>query len=364
MTAKLDDWRLALPEAKRRRVRIWLWTIAAFTLLVLVIGGTTRLTESGLSIVDWQPIIGVVPPLNDAAWQEAFERYRQYPQFQQVRNDMTLAEFKVIFFWEYLHRLAARAIGVVFLLPFLFFAARGYFNRPIARRALALFALGALQGVIGWLMVKSGLVDRPSVSHYRLATHLALAFLIMGYSVWLARELAIGPIRERIDPGSRRTLGRSLATVGALLAVQIVWGAFVAGLDAGRVYNTFPLMGGSLVPPDLLWLRPAVLNFVQNPIAVQWMHRVLGTLLLAATFVVFLHVRRRGTDASTRRLSLALLALIVVQYLLGIWTLIAYVPVTLGVIHQAMAMVIAGLWVCWLHHVHNLAIASPDGPVA
>jgi cytochrome c oxidase assembly protein subunit 15 len=348
------DWRLELLPSKRRALRAWFWTIAAFTLLVLVIGGTTRLTESGLSIVDWQPVTGVVPPLSDAAWEEAFNRYRQYPEFQQVRTEMTLAEFKVIFFWEYLHRLAARAIGVVFLVPFVFFAARGYFSRPLALRALALFGLGALQGAIGWLMVQSGLVDRPSVSHYRLATHLVLAFLIMGYSVWLARELAIGPTRTSVSPLARRRMARGLGGVGALLALQIVWGAFVAGLDAGRVYNTFPLMGGGLVPPNLLWLQPAVLNFVQNPIAVQWMHRLLGTVLLLSAFASFAWIRRAGADAASNRFNASLLTLITAQYLLGVWTLIAYVPVLLGVIHQAMAMVIAAVWVGWLHHLRNL----------
>ena len=355
MRADPADWRLALPPSRRRALRTWFWGIAAFTLLVLVIGGTTRLTESGLSIVDWQPVTGVVPPLTDAAWEEAFNRYRQYPEFQRVRSEMTLAEFKVIFFWEYLHRLAARAIGVVFLVPFVFFAARGYFTRPLALRALGLFGLGALQGGIGWLMVKSGLVDRPSVSHYRLATHLALAFLIMGYSVWLARELAIGPDRTAIDQRARRRIARGLGAVGALLALQIVWGAFVAGLDAGRVYTTFPLMGGALVPPNLLWLQPAMLNFIQNPIAVQWMHRVRGTLLLVSALAFFLNVRRCDADASSSRFNVALLTLISAQYLLGIWTLIAYVPVLLGVVHQAMAMVIAAVWVAWLHHVCNLA---------
>jgi cytochrome c oxidase assembly protein subunit 15 len=268
---------------------------------------------------------------------------------------MTLAEFKVIFFWEYLHRLAARAIGVVFLVPFLFFAARGYFNRPLALRALGLFGLGALQGGIGWLMVQSGLVDRPSVSHYRLAVHLALAFLIMGCSVWLARELAIGPNRTGTGQQARRRIARGLGGVGVLLALQIVWGAFVAGLDAGRVYNTFPLMGGGLIPPDLFWLQPAVLNFIQNPIAVQWIHRLLGTLLLVSAFASFVWIRRAGADAASNRFNTSLLTLITAQYLLGVWTLIAYVPVLLGVIHQAMAMVIAAVWVGWLHHLRNLA---------
>jgi cytochrome c oxidase assembly protein subunit 15 len=351
------DWRLAIPEEKRRAVRTWLWSIAALTFGVVIVGGITRLTLSGLSIVSWDPLFGVIPPLTDAQWQAAFDAYKHFPDYD-WRTGMTLAEFKFIFFWEYLHRLLARLIGFVFLIPFVWFWLRGHFNRGLTVRALALFALGGLQGVLGWFMVMSGLVDRPSVSHYRLAAHLSLAFLIFGYALWLARDLSVEPGRAAVAPTTRRMLSRGLALLGTVLGIQIVWGAFVAGLRAGRLYPTFPLMGGRLVPAELFSLDPVTRNFVENPIAVQWTHRVIGTvlLLLAAVFVV--RVFRAQTDAMSRRLGAILLTLIGLQYVLGILTLVRLVPVSLGVIHQATALVILGAWLWWLHHVRNLHVTG------
>jgi heme a synthase len=348
-----DDWRTRLPEHKRRHLRIWLWGIAAVTLAVVAIGGITRLTQSGLSIVDWQPLIGAVPPLNDTEWTQAFERYRQFPEYRQLRPAMTLAEFKFIFFWEYLHRLLARLIGAVFLVPFLFFWRAGYLSRPLALRALGLFALGGAQGAMGWLMVRSGLVDRPAVSHYRLAAHLLLAFIILGSAIWLARELGIRRIRARATPETRRVLGNGLAIVGAVLVAQIVWGAFVAGTRAGLYFNTFPLMDGRLVPAGGLYLTPALLNLVENPAAVQWMHRVLGTVLLLATAVLFTRARHIAPDRTSRRLNAALVLLIALQYLLGVLTLIYRLPIGLAVVHQAMAAVVFAVWVVWTHHVRR-----------
>jgi heme a synthase len=353
------DWRLEIAEPRRRPIRAWLWSIAGMTFLVLIVGGITRLTQSGLSIVDWDPIMGVIPPLNEAQWQDAFDRYRQFPEYQQLRRGMSLEEFQFIFFWEWFHRVVARAIGVVFLVPFVFFWIRGYFNRAVAGRALALFALGAAQGVMGWAMVASGLVDRPSVSHFRLAAHLSLAFVIFGYAVWLARDLAVGLDRAVVERGARTLMGRGLAAVGVLFALQVVWGAFVAGLKAGLYHNTFPLMEGRLVPPTLLFMDPPLVNFVQNPIAVQWMHRVLGTILALAILAFSWRVLRAGVDAASRRLNATLLALMALQYLLGVLTLVYFVPVTLGVIHQAMAMVMFGVWIWWFHHVRH-GVATPE----
>jgi cytochrome c oxidase assembly protein subunit 15 len=353
------DWRLRIPADRRRHLRLWFWAVAATTLAVLIVGGITRLTQSGLSIVDWDPFVGAIPPLSDADWHAVFDRYRQYPEYQKLRQGMTLSEFKFIFFWEYTHRLLARTIGLVFLLPFGFFWLRGYFNRPLATRAIALFGLGAAQGLMGWLMVASGLVDRPSVSHFRLAAHLSLAFLIFGSAVWLAREMAVGGHGPRIAEAARRAMGRGLALVGVLFALQVVWGAFVAGLKAGRYHNTFPLMEGRLVPSTLLWLEPAVVNFVQNPVAVQWMHRVLGTVLAVAVLGLYLWMRRLDADRASRRYNVAFLALMAVQYLLGVLTLVYFVPVALAVIHQATAMVLFGVWIAWVHHLRNAPAAEP-----
>jgi heme a synthase len=350
------DGRLQLPEPRRRHLRAWLWTVAAMTFGTLVVGGITRLTQSGLSIVDWQPFIGVLPPLGEAQWQETFDRYREFPEYRQLRQGMTLAEFQFIFFWEYLHRLIGRTIGLVFLVPFVVFLARGYFNRPLLGRVLLLFGLGAAQGFMGWFMVMSGLVDEPRVSHYRLAAHLSLAFVIFAVAVWLARDLALGRERATVPEAVQTTMHRGLLAIGALLALQIVWGAFVAGLKAGLYFNTFPLMGGSLVPPNLLALEPALLNFVANPGAVQWVHRVLGTVLGLAVVAFFVRVFRSDADSASRRYNVALLVLVTGQYLLGVVTLLFFVPVSLGVLHQATAMVIVGAWLLWVHHVRHLEV--------
>jgi heme a synthase len=346
-------------NARRSHLAIWLWSGAALTFLILVIGGITRLTQSGLSMVDWRPIIGIIPPIGEAQWLAEFERYRQFPEYQQLRAGMTLDEFKFIFFWEYIHRVAARLIGIVFLAPFLLFWVRGYFGTATmpVRRALILFALGGLQGFMGWFMVSSGLVDRPHVSHYRLGVHLAIAFAIFGFCVWFALDLR-RPTRGAIANTARRMLLRGLAVVGVLLALQIFWGALVAGLRAGLYYPTFPLMDGSLIPPFAWGYDPLLRNLVENPITVQWVHRVLGTLLGLAVVLFFLRVRgSQGVDRHSRILNTSLLALIAAQYLLGVLTLVLHIPVSLGVAHQAMAMVVFGIWLVWLHHVQRMTAA-------
>ena len=349
------DWRLEFPELRRRIMRRWLWSIAVFTWCVLIVGGATRLTHSGLSMVQWQPILGVMPPITHTQWEERFDQYKQFPEYQKLRQGMTLHEFKFIFYWEYLHRLLARSIGIVFLLPFAFFLIRKWMNRELALRAAALFGLGAMQGVMGWLMVASGLVDRPSVSHYRLAAHLSLAFMIFGYAVWLARELSFDGRDINISETALRRMKRGLAVVGVLLCAQIIWGAFVAGLKAGFLANTFPLTYGRLVPDALLHLQPVLKNFVANPIAVQWTHRVLGTALALTVAATAFQSLRTDVDAKSRRLALCLVVAVLAQYLLGVITLIKVVPVPLGVAHQAMAMLVFGVWVVWLHHSRHLS---------
>jgi cytochrome c oxidase assembly protein subunit 15 len=351
------DWRRHWPEPRRRRLRAWLWAVALATCAVLVVGGVTRLTRSGLSIVQWQPLMGAVPPLGVAAWESRFHDYQQFPEFRQVRPTMTLSEFKVIFFWEYLHRLLARGIGLVVLLPLIAFWRAGDLTPALARRVLGLVALGLAQGAMGWLMVRSGLVDRPSVSHYRLALHLCLAFAIFGYAVWLARELAVGAVPPVVGAAAKAGMARALVLVGIVLAAQIVWGAFVAGLKAGHVLNTFPLMAGRLVPPQLVVFDPPLLNAVQNAIAVQWLHRLLGTALVAVAWLVAWRVRRVGADARSIAMAHRLAAAITAQYALGVATLVLDVPTVLAASHQAAALAVAGIWVAWAHHVHTLAVA-------
>ena len=354
------DWRSAIGAAHRRPLQLWLWGVAAMTFAVLVVGGITRLTHSGLSIVDWKPLLGVVPPLSDAQWQHTFDQYRQFPEYQTLRQGMSLGEFKFIFFWEYTHRLLARTIGLVFLIPFVFFWLRGYFTGPLLRRALLLFALGGMQGVLGWVMVQSGLVDRPSVSHYRLAAHLSLAFLIFAWAVWLAHDVAARPAAA-LASAERSLVRRVLGLIGVVLSVQIVWGAFVAGLRAGKIYPTFPLMGGRLVPADLLALDPIAQNFIANASAVQWVHRVLGTILATLVITTFFIVRKRIRDHTSLRYNTALCGLIIAQYSLGIATLVWLVPVSLGVLHQAMAMILFGVWLSWLHHVQRPSLTAYRG---
>lgn len=347
-----EDWRLGLSEPRRRRLCLWIVAIAATTASVVVVGGITRLTHSGLSIVEWQPLVGVVPPLDDSQWLDRFEQYRRFPEYRQLRRDMTLVEFKWIFFWEYLHRLLARGIGLVFLVPLIAFWRAGYLTRPLALRVSLLFGLGAVQGALGWFMVRSGLADRPSVSHYRLAAHLMLAFVIFGYCVWLARDLAPRRSREPVDPHGPWRVPRGLALVGGLLAAQLTWGAFVAGLKAGLLYNTFPLMGGRLIPETLLADEPPLRNFVEHVTAVQWTHRVLGTALLGATALLWLLVRRRSADRTSKRVGGALAAVTAAQYVLGVATLLTGVRIGLAVAHQAMALALVAVWVAWVHHVH------------
>jgi heme a synthase len=340
-------------RVRRRRLEIWFWSGAALTFAILVIGGITRLTQSGLSIVDWQPLMGVIPPLNDAQWQEAFDRYRQYPEYLLLRRGMSMAEFQFIFFWEYLHRLAARLIGVVFLVPFVIFSVRGYLDRRLMRRALLLLGLGAAQGFMGWFMVMSGLVDQPHVSHYRLAAHLMLAFAIFGLCVTFAldlRQKAAGPVPDRA--AARATL-TGLWIFGALFVLQVLWGAFVAGLKAGLVYPTFPLMGGYLVPPAMLALEPVLRNPFENPITVQWIHRALGFALAAAAILLHLRAPAVRIDAPSRRLSTLLLALIAAQVALGAFTVVYGVPVALGAAHQAAALVIFGVLLVWIHRLRR-----------
>ncbi len=353
-----QSWAEAIPEERRRRLRIWLWAGAALTACTLVVGGITRLTESGLSIVDWAPIVGAIPPLNDADWQEAFARYQQYPEYVKLRPDMTLSEFKQIYFWEYLHRMIGRLIGMVFLIPFIWFWFRGYFTRPLLKRVLLLFALGGLQGLMGWYMVRSGLVDRPDVSQYRLAAHLLLAMTIFGCCVWFANDLLARP-RQPIDARSWRFLTRWLVGLGVLLIVQIFWGALVAGLNAGFILNTFPLMNGSLLPPNGWSQSPLPINLFENLATVQWMHRVLATVLLTGAIVFVVKVWRDPALQRFQRWSAVLLGLVVLQYCLGIATLLSHVRTVLGVSHQATALAIVGTWLVFIHRVLE---ARPEAP--
>lgn len=328
--------RTPVADDLRRAVAWWLGSVCALIVLMVAVGGITRLTGSGLSIVDWKPLVGAIPPLTDRDWDEAFQRYQEFPQYKVLADGMTLAAFKRIFFWEYVHRLIGRLIGIVFVVPWAYFAARRAFAPSMSIRLLGALGLGGLQGALGWFMVKSGLVDVPHVSHYRLAAHLSLALLVLGYVFWLL--LDVRAIRSEA-PASRR-LRAALRVVLVLLAAQIVYGALTAGLHAGIGYNTFPTMQGYWVPPETLALRPAWLNVVENRTTVQLVHRVLGTLLFASIATVWAIVRFRPIEAPLRRSIHLLLAVVAAQFALGVATLVLVVPIVLAVAHQLGACVL------------------------
>ncbi len=324
----------------RRSVGIWLLGCCAAIFAMVVIGGITRLTGSGLSITEWNPVMGVLPPLSDAEWQRLFDQYRQIPEYVHVNAGMTLAEFRTIFWWEYIHRLWGRAIGLVFLIPLLWFWWRGRIDRPLGLKLFGIFLLGGLQGVVGWWMVKSGLADRLDVSQYRLAIHLGLALLLYALVFWIALDLLVK------KPTGRHTAGlvpMAWVVVGAV-SLTIVAGAFVAGTNAGLVYNTFPEMGGGLIPPDYVAVEPAWLNAFENPSAIQFNHRLLAIATLAL-IIVFWARSFRVPELGVRSGLLLLVA--AAQVGIGIATLLLVVPISLGALHQAGAVVVltAALWV-------------------
>ncbi len=325
----------------------WLLLCCALVFAVVVVGGVTRLTRSGLSIVEWQPIVGILPPLSDAQWQEVFYKYQQTPEYQKVNLGMPLHEFKRIFWWEYFHRFLGRAMGLVFFVPLLYFALSRRIGRGLALRLFGIFLLGALQGALGWYMVRSGLVDDPRVSHYRLTAHLGLAFLIFAGILWTALSL-LAPQAAPPDPGRRRLL-RFAAGLSAIIFLMALSGGLVAGMHAGLAYNTFPLMNGYLVPPEYLVLQPWYWNLFNNVAAIQFDHRLIAWLL--AILVLLFWLRSRSVQLQPRaRLARNLLVLaLTVQITLGILTLLLRVPVPLAALHQAGALTLfaASLWVCY-----------------
>lgn len=336
------------PETARnnRQLAWWLLVCCALVFAMVVLGGVTRLTGSGLSMVHWKPVSGVLPPIGQVQWEREFEHYRETPEYNYVNKDMSLDDFKSIFWFEYAHRLLGRLIGIVFLLPFVYFLMRRRISASLARRLAIMFVLGGLQGLLGWYMVKSGLVDDPHVSQYRLAAHLGLAMLIYAVMLWTA----LGLLRRGND-SSPAARGRWATLAWVLLVavfVTMISGAFVAGLKAGLAYNTFPLMAGKLVPDGMWTLTPVYLNLFENVTTVQFNHRLLaiGTFFgIAALWLVV----RRGALSGTQRLWLHAVGLAAVaQVALGISTLLLRVPVALGVLHQAGAMLLLTVLLCFV----------------
>lgn len=323
----------------RRRVAAWLLVCCALLFTMVVVGGITRLTHSGLSIVEWQPIVGALPPLNEQAWNEAFQKYQQTPEYQKVNFGMSLEAFKGIFWWEYVHRLLGRAIGFVYLVPLLYFLLRNRLDRARIWQLGAIFLLGALQGGLGWYMVKSGLTDDPRVSHYRLTAHLALAFVIYGAMLWVALGLLSPRPAGEWNGGSRR-LRRFAWGITALVLLMMVTGGFVAGIRAGFAYNTFPLMNGHLVPPEIFMIDPWWQNFFNNMATVQFNHRLIAWAFAFAAPAFWMMAVRGAAPFQVKLLAHLLLAASAVQIALGIATLVLVVPVALAAAHQGGALAV------------------------
>ncbi len=321
-----------------KSLAVWLFSCAGMVLAMMVIGAITRLTESGLSMVEWRPLIGTWPPAGEAEWRRVFDLYRQTSEYQLANTGMGLAEFKTIFWWEYIHRLWGRLIGVVFAVPFVIFLVMKKVPRGLVPHLVALFLFGGLQGVIGWWMVKSGFVDRTDVSQYRLTIHLGMAFGILGYLLWVA--LGIVAPRGPTETGTpRRMAWFTLAVV----SLTVLAGGLVAGVNAGKAYNTWPLMDGDIVPAGILELSPWWLNGFENIAAVQFDHRVLAYVSFVAIVWLWYSVRSARTSTRARRATTALAAMAVLQVILGIATLLLVVPLPLAVLHQAGAATLFSL---------------------
>lgn len=322
-----------------RIVQAWLWVIAFLVLCMIIVGGATRLTDSGLSITEWQPILGAIPPLDDSHWQEAFDKYRQIPEYHLVNKGMSLEEFKFIYWWEWGHRFLGRIIGLAFALPLAIFAWRGMLRPGVLPKYLGVLALGGLQGAIGWYMVSSGLVDRVDVSHYRLALHLSVAFLILGLLVWLAMDLNGESLSQRqvVLPASAAALAFLIVFI---VYAQVALGAFVAGLKAGLAYNTWPLMNGQIVPDDLFVMSPWFVNFVENATTVQFNHRLVAYIVVGLGLWHAAVMLRSGVAGPLRASAVMIAAALLAQMALGILTLLHAVPIGLGIAHQGFAAVV------------------------
>lgn len=351
-------------SSESRGVRSWLLLTVVMIFAMVAIGGLTRLTRSGLSIVEWKPISGIIPPITTDEWHAEFTKYKQYPEYQKVNQDMSLDEFKSIFYWEYGHRLLGRLIGFVFAIPLVYFALRRRIKGSLATKLVIALGLGGLQGLVGWLMVKSGLVDMPRVSHYRLATHLGLALFLMSFLYWIAQDLRF-PKRWR----SLDALPKAAVAFLVLVSLQIFFGALTAGLHAGHFYNTFPTMNGFWFPPDI-GHEGGIHDLFENPVTVQFIHRCLGWLTFMSALALGGIAFRRSDLTSRRRNSLfALAGMASIQFLLGVLTLLHFVPVGLGSAHQMGACILLLLAVRAVHAFRksegieeNVSATSPIRP--
>lgn len=331
----------------QKSIAIWLLICCAMVFAMVVVGGVTRLTDSGLSIVEWQPIVGTMPPITQQDWDVLLEKYRATPQYQQVNKGMSVDEFKSIFWWEYFHRVLGRLIGLAFFVPFVYFLLKKQINRSLGIKLTGIFILGGLQGFMGWYMVMSGLVNDPHVSQYRLTAHLGLAFVIFAAMFWVALGL-LSPERENAQSNElMHSLRRFSVGLTSLIFIMVLSGGFVAGIRAGLAYNTFPLMNGHLIPPDLFVLEPWYRNFFDNITTVQFDHRLIAWILIFSVPLFWYKSRKAALSGTTRLACNLFLLMLVIQVSLGIATLLHVVPIPLAASHQGGAMLLfaASLWV-------------------
>ena len=341
-------------KKENKPIIIWLLSGCLLIFLMVVIGGITRLTHSGLSITEWKPIMGTIPPISDADWQDVFTKYQQTPEFQKINYDMKIDEFKFIFFWEFIHRLIGRLIGVVFIIPFIYFMIKKRLDKQLIQRSLFLFLMGGLQGTIGWYMVYSGLIKDPHVSHYRLALHLITAFITFGFTLWFALDL-IYPSNGSTK-GSVSSLYQMSRALLAIVIVQIVYGAFVAGLHAGKSYNTFPKMNDEWISSAITSMEPYWRNLTENQAGVQFIHRCIAWLLVVL-IGYFWYLSKKFPLSKRQNTAVNLIVVVLVyQFLLGVFTLLYAVPITLGVLHQMGAFFLFSASVFLVHQMkHRVA---------
>ena len=329
-----------------KKVIYWLFIGCALIFIMVVVGGITRLTHSGLSMPDYKLISGTIPPINDQQWQEAFELYKQYPEYQKLNININLIEFKGIFFWEWLHRVIGRAIGLVFIIPFLYFIITRQLDKSTIKKTIILLILGGFQGFLGWYMVKSGLVDRPDVSHYRLAAHLTTAFVTFAFTLWVALDL-IFPIKQTINKAYRNLIRISLI----ILFIQIIYGAFVAGLDAGFIHNYWPMMseGKFMHETVLIEKTPVYKNFIEGRSGVQFVHRILAFIVVISVVIIYLKGKKIAVSNHQLNGLNSLLVLVGLQSLLGVLTILLQVPLWLGIAHQIGAFLLLSSMTFTLH---------------
>ena len=333
-------------EKDNKKVIYWLLTGCFLIFIMVVIGGITRLTHSGLSISNYKLISGTLPPMNELEWTEAFDLYKQYPEYQKLNNHFNLQDFKDIYFWEWLHRFIGRMIGLVFLIPFLYFLITKQLTKPTIKKAIILLCMGAFQGFMGWYMVKSGLVDNPDVSHYRLAAHLITAFITFAYTFWVALDL-IFPSRKKANIGFINLIRWGLA----VLLLQIIYGAFVAGLDAGFIHNHWPMMNEGKFLHETVYIEqsPLYKNFIEGKSGVQFVHRILAYIVVLFVFIIWRNSKKIELTILQARSINYLLVIVGIQFILGVFTILLNVPVWLGVAHQVGAFFLLSAMTFTLH---------------